>query len=247
MSQHRGLRAHPLLREFVTRRRGHCYKSQHLAIADLLIPEEVRAFRDGVINNQKRVVADCIDNNTELVHAEFTAGRGIAQAIHHWKSIEVANLLIDAGADLHVKTTVHEGDTPLAMQLRFGTTERVQFLLDRGADPNRGVTTHIPSNRLEVSIRLLQQHGWEINGPSNNARRSTMLHHDAKHGFGSRIAIWLAHGADPNIQDQLGQTPLHILAARGNSPTAFQALLDAGADINAMDDAGRKPSDITAT
>ncbi len=41
-----GITAHPLLKEFVRRNCGHCYRPAHRAIADLLIPDRVRAFRD---------------------------------------------------------------------------------------------------------------------------------------------------------------------------------------------------------
>ena len=239
-----GYGAHPVLRAFVERHSGHCYKPQHLQIADLLLSEDVKAFRDAVVRDQVRDVQRQLTANGKLVQAEFTAGRGIARAIHHWTSTEVAELLLDAGADLHVKTTVHDGETPLAMQLRFGTIAGVEFLLERGADPNQGVTTNIPTDRLEQSIQLLQANGWKINGSDATSRRSTMLHHDANHGFGSRIQIWLTHGADPNVKDAAGQTPLHILAARGTGRDAILALLNAGAEINAKDDAGNTPLDL---
>ena len=73
-----GYKAHPLLREFVARNCGHCYKASHRAIADLLIPDRVRSFRDAVMSDRIEDVRDQLAVDPRLVRAEFTGGRGIA-------------------------------------------------------------------------------------------------------------------------------------------------------------------------
>ena len=45
-----------------------------------------------------------------------------------------------------------------------------------------------------------------------------------------KIPRLLEHGADPNIQDKLGGTPLHYAAFRGANVEIINVLLDAGAD-----------------
>lgn len=128
IARYDGYKAHPLLREFVARNCGHCYKASHRAIADLLIPDRVRSFRDAVMSDRIEDVRDQLAVDPQLVRAEFTGGRGIAQAIHHWRSIPVAMLLLDRGADVDALTTVGcAGETPLMMQLRFGTLEGARF------------------------------------------------------------------------------------------------------------------------
>lgn len=237
LASHTGYAAHPWLREFVSRNKGHCYKPSHLQIADLLIPARVRTFRDAVLEDRLKEVRDRIREDPKLVSAEFTAGRGIAQAIHHWRSIAIGELLLDAGADIDALTTVHAiGETPLAMQVRFGTVAGSRFLLDRGADPNRGMLMHMPSCSMPELLKLLLGYGWDINGGG--------LHHDANHGHGERIRILLEHGADPNLQNSEGQTALHIVAARGTGREAIGALVAVGADLNMQDHQGRTPLDL---
>ena len=58
-------------------------------------------------------MADRIENvqsllaeDSQLVQSEFTGGRGIAQAIHHWRSIPVGRLLLDSGANINALNTV---------------------------------------------------------------------------------------------------------------------------------------------
>ncbi len=122
------------------------------------------------------------------------------------------------------------------MQLRFGTIESVRFLLERGANPNNGYTKFMPSDTMTDLIELLLAHGWDIN---NNG----MLH-DANHGLGSRVRIWLRYGADPNAKRADGQTALHLFAKRGVGSEAIRALIKAGADINARDNEGNAPLDL---
>ena len=236
LADHGDYKAHPLLRSFVDRNDGHCYKDSHMCIADLLTPESIRGFRDAILKQRLEDVRAKLQADPKLIHSEFTAGRGIAQAIHHWQSVSIGKLLIEAGANIEVLTT--RGESPLTMQLRFGSVDGVRFLLENGADANNGVGGHMPSKTMDQMIELLLVHGWDINN-------GQMLH-DANHGYGKRVQTWLRHGADANLRNSSGQTPLHLCASRGSGRDVIRALVESGADIDAVDNNGHSALDLAS-
>ncbi len=238
---HEGVQAHPLLAECVQRNDGMCHRENQLLIAELLIPEAVKAFRDAILQDDVSQVKKYLTTNPNLIHAEFTAGRGISQAIHHFVSFEMGELLLEAGANVDARTIIRgECDSPLSLQVRNGNIENVEFLLEKGVNPNQGFLKHMPSESMAEMIQLLQKYNWDIN---EGRGERTLLHHDANHGFGKRIKILLEHGADPNALDSLGQTALHILAARGTGKDAIQALLDHGSDLSIKNHEGKTALD----
>lgn len=232
-----GYSAHPYVRSFVDRNHGHCYRESHRQIADLLTPDVVNEFRDAVVEDRIDGVRMQLANDRQLANSDLMAGRGIARPVHHWKSESVARLLIDANAELGVLTT--RGESPLEMQIRFGTVENVRFLLNAGVDPNFGVRCCVPTHSMVEVIELLLEHGWKIN--------SEMLLHDANHGYAKRVAKWLKYGADANATAADGSTALHCFAARGTGADAIRALVEAGADLDAMDDQCRTPLELART
>jgi len=233
--------AHHALRAFVDSNSGHCYTQAHLQIAEMLIPTIVRAFRDAVVSDRVADVQSMLQDDADLVNAEFTAGRGIAQAIHHFRSVEMAALLLDAGANIDARTSVHNvGDTPLGIQLRFGTVEAARFLLRRGANPNGGLLKFMGTESMSVLVPLLLEYGWDID---EGRGIRTLLHHDASHGHTEKLRVLLAHGADPNATDANRRTALHLAAATRGASSAIVLLLEAGARRDGKDDDGKTPLD----
>ncbi|WP_419950066.1 ankyrin repeat domain-containing protein [Candidatus Palauibacter sp.] len=124
----------------------------------------------------------------------------------HWAAmkgrLDLAEVLIDAGADLEAGTRLG-GHTPLHVASRAAQAPLVEALLAAGADAGAATTTG-----------------------------AAALHFAAATGSAGAIGALLRHGADPNVREpEWGQTPLMFAAAAGRAG-AVRALIDAGADAS---------------
>ena len=143
-----------------------------------------------------------------------------------------------------------------------GRTRRIKVLLDSNTDVNHvssaGYTPlHIAVTKNNTDlVTLLMDQNADVN--SRDSRRQTPLHIAAENGYETIIQKLLTRKADPNLKDELGNTSLHLsvqvkqekLPARikqGSSAMRFdrkayrscsietvQAIVDHGADVNAM-------------
>jgi len=96
-------------------------------------------------------------------------------------------------------------------------------------------------------VALLLARGSSPTAASRNAMRVTPLHSAAAHRENSTSLLMcrelLSHGANPNVRQQGGWTPMHEAAAHGRLELA-SLLLGHGARAQARSDDGRTPVDM---
>ncbi|MCK5690922.1 ankyrin repeat domain-containing protein, partial [Myxococcota bacterium] len=147
-----------------------------------------------------------------------------------------------------VNSVTKEGFHALGMALYSENLEMVKALLEKGANPNkrfRKINGLIYAAQVwnDKLGRLLIEYGADVN--KSDAYGNVPLHFVSsdsrtdseeapRAGWGPRkredlLRMLLKHGADPNIRNKKGKTPL--LNACGYHPSV-KALLDAGADAN---------------
>ena len=131
---------------------------------------------------------------------------------------DAAQLLLSKGADPNLRTKA--GEVPLHPASDTGNCKLVQLLLDHSADPN-----------------LLSKGDLHTDGESPLLRAVRKENH--------RLAwLLLRNGAEVDAVDAvLGQTPLHIAAAKGNAKLV-QMLIAANARKDIQDKQGLRPVDI---
>ena len=94
-------------------------------------------------------------------------------------------------------------------------------------------------NDFSTVIILLQQNEINVNQQDKNG--NTALHYAISAKGTKRTEALIAHGnIDINIKNNLGQTPLHLTS----NAFVTQQLIQAGADENIRDNAGRLPSEL---
>jgi ankyrin repeat protein len=156
-------------------------------------------------------------------------------------------LLLDAGADAN--SVDPTGETTLMTAARIGNLEAVRTLLDGGAkvdtsDPSFKQTAlmiAVRENHPEV-VALLAKRGANVNAQTRTGETPGWILPNSVPGFGHGIGI--IRGGLPERGSRYftpgGLTPL-LYAARDGRVEAAKILVDAGADLEAMDPNGITP------
>jgi ankyrin repeat protein len=132
---------------------------------------------------------------------------------------DVARILLEHGANPNV--TNSDGKTSLHLVFQ----PKVRFLED----------TEVLTGRL---VCLLLEHGADVNAQDKDKRIPLLL--AIQQMMYDVTRILLARSAEPNVKDDGGKTPLHLLfegdfSSKDDIPDLIRLLLDRGADVNVQD------------
>ena len=155
----------------------------------------------------------------------------------------------------------------LEIPVRRGQQEIVETMVEHGADPNTGLLAAVSNNHpgivhfllkqgadeqpmklLQIAVEqgnkeiaeLLIRYGASVNnqlaGGSSNLFQAV-----SKPDNATMIKVLLDAGAEVNLKNDAGDTPLHIAVTHGpdNLP-AIKLLVEAGADVNAQNADGKR-------
>jgi ankyrin repeat protein len=140
----------------------------------------------------------------------------------------VVEILLARGADINVQ---RHGQAPLSLAVVTGNKDMVEFLLSNQAEVTASVLgTAKKSGRKELLDTLL----------ANKDSADILLLKAAEEGNQEFVRSALDHGADINVKDSFGLTPLHHAAANGNEEMVG-VLLEHSAAVDVEDNAGRRP------
>ncbi len=119
------------------------------------------------------------------------------------------------------------------------------------ASVNQSSSAQDQSNIDELLLKMkkvLAQHKIATGAHINSLDESGngILHHCCYYKLHPLIADLLDHGADVNIQNFQGDTPLHIAAKNGDR-TAMKLLLQSKANTNSINDKDETPIDVAST
>ncbi len=150
------------------------------------------------------------------------------------KAVEIAELLLDAGADVDAEWVASEGapktpQPPLWWAVSFVShAPLVEYLLQRGGD----AAAQIHSASLDATeeiLELLVAHGASVD---EKLAGRTPLNYLLGHGLPKHTRWFLEHGADPNARAADGTTALHMAAGSGSRREVFLALREYGARLD---------------
>ena len=167
----------------------------------------------------------------------------LMSAAAHRDSHRIVSLLLDAGADTHVKKG---GQEYVALKAVYGgDPQTLALLLDHGASPQQfnGIAASPLAMAAyfgdEAAMTLLLEHGANVNFDSDFAGHA--LNWALYSGHTALAAELIGKGADLHFKSPWGhQTPPMVFAGYNEhgDPTIARLLLERGANVNEANEAG---------
>jgi ankyrin repeat protein len=98
--------------------------------------------------------------------------------------------------------------------------------------------------RFDTLLKGFLAKGWDINARQQHRHGLwAPLHWVVQRGLTAGVLCLLENGANPNITDDKGRTPMHIVAQKGVGKNQAKLLIEHGGDINLRDADGKTPLD----
>ena len=155
-----------------------------------------------------------------------------AQPLHmaskHRHRVNVIKFLCSQGADIEART--NHGRTPLYYAYLHNAVDNMEALLELGAahSPQGPSIIETALGRYHAqATRLLLERGLDPNRPVSgrpSALHAVTLRYYQSPEHAEIIELLLVYGADVNLQDSKGDTPLHCLCSHSWIPTKRRRL-----------------------
>jgi len=176
----------------------------------------MEALLEAILDDDRTTARDLLKANRSLAVSRISDARFHESKIFHWMyvgdialhlaaaghRVEIARLLIDAGADPN-STMNHRNSGPLHY----------------AADGYIGGPTWDP-NRQVITLRYLIEAGAAVNAPDKNG--AAPLHRAVRTRCAAATRCLLEMGGDPTLKNKSGSTPFHLAVqdtGRGGSGT----------------------------
>jgi ankyrin repeat protein len=235
----------PQTKEDVNRRNVDGSTPLQWAVADENVAEVKRLLRAGakvsIANNYGATPMGLAaqQGNTEIIKLLLEVGADVESpnadgmtallAVARTGNVAAAELLLKAGAKVDAKEKFG-GQTPLMWASARRHPAMMQLLISKGADVN-----------ARSADRNYQRHVTAEGRPKSlDSGGLSPLHYAARENCAACVEVLLKNGADIDLPDPDGVSPLLVAIMNANWDLARQ-LIEAGADVNQWDVYGETP------
>lgn len=180
------------------------------------------------------IVKILLENKADINAVNQGNETALMRAVEDNKELRIAKILLDAGADINVSD--HCGRTVLHSAIRKRHTNFVKLLIEKGANIDFWALWLLAINDYFDIASSFIKSGADLNKKSEYG--DTLLMKVCKEGGKYHfIKLLLENGADVNLQDSDGKTPLMRLN-QWKSLEISKLLIESGADVNLKDKCG---------
>jgi uncharacterized protein len=174
--------------------------------------------------NNTPLVQVLLDKGAKLETQDVQGRTALNRAASEGKT-DVVRILLDKKANINTRTT--SGATPLLNAVSYGKQPTIQLLLERGADVNQadaqGNTPLMAAadsgpflpNSVPVLTMLI---GAKAKIDLQDGLGRTALYRASAEGKEEAVRFLLDHGADVNLAEANGSTPLMVVAEGASYP-----------------------------
>lgn len=172
--------------------------------------------------------------------------RALAEAAGNGQ-LQKIEALVEQGVDVNARGA--RNATPLFFAMRSSNLEGFKKLLELGANPNvvfddGGTVMHwAVQHKNEAFLKAALEHGGNPNLEAGQDNETPLF--DTIGEQSDKLDILLEAGADVNVQERYGFTPVILAAGRGRFDIVYK-LLDHGADYRIKTKSGHDLADIIA-
>jgi ankyrin repeat protein len=161
---------------------------------------------------------------------------------------KVVKVLLEHGAPINIRDA--QGNTPLDVAVMIDNEKIIKLLREWGGKVTREHKRGKPEPRVSEAefLREIEQvvaEGGDVNAPYMG--NIIPLQEAVIWGYTEAVEYLLSRGADADIQDEKGWTPLHLAAMDAREDIA-KMLINEGAEVNARGTSyGFTPLDLSVT
>jgi len=196
---------------------------------------------DVAIAFKQPLITDLLRKHGGKTRDELKAAESIVVAVE-LGNIEAVKQHLNDGTEVNAKGGT--GRTPLHWAAIEGHKEIAELLIAEGADVN--AKTNDGKTPLDEAINPFYNKTEIANLLHKHGGKHGTVHSAAGGGDIEAVKEFLAPGADVNVKDKRGFTPLHWASISGHKE-AVELLIDNGADVNAMRGGGGTPLSYAAS